>query len=86
MNITGELVTVGEMDEDDMPEIIGVPRIQIRTESGRIITVTGLTREEVRAAAPHFLDAVSLSLTADQGAVPEKADTQTADLFEGAKP
>jgi hypothetical protein len=64
MQILGELVTVGDMASEDAPEILGIPAVQIRAAEGRIITITGLTRAEARAAAEHFGDQVSVNLTA----------------------
>lgn len=64
MQISGELITVGDMASDDVQLIVGVPAVQIRTSDGRIVTVTGLTRDEARSAAEHFGSAVALNLAA----------------------
>ena len=64
MRLRGELVTVGDMVAQDVPALIGVPAVQLRTADGRIVTITELTRDEARAAAVHYGNQVSLSLTA----------------------
>lgn len=62
MQLTGELVTVGDMVQEDVPQLVGVPAVQLRTADGRIVTITGLTRDEARAAAAHFGNNLTLTL------------------------
>lgn len=62
MNITGELCTIGELSES--PACAGVPGIQIRLACGRVVTLTGLSRDECVAAAPVFLQPVRLIVEA----------------------
>lgn len=67
MRISGELITVGDLVEADLQPVAGVPGFQLRLQDGRIVTISGLNRDEARAAAAHFGDLVSLNL------VPAKA-------------
>lgn len=62
MHFFGELVTVGDLLAEDMQPIVGVPAVQVRTADGRIVTITGLTRDEAGAAAEHFGDLVAVNL------------------------
>ena len=60
MRIQGELCTICDMSADDLSGMIGVPVVQIRAPDGRIVTITGLTRDEVKDAASLFLANVYL--------------------------
>lgn len=62
LEMIGEMFAVGDMDEQDAPQIIGVPAVQIRRANGRIITVTGLDHDEARTAANHFGKNVVITL------------------------
>jgi hypothetical protein len=62
LEVIGEMFAVGDMDEQDAPTIIGVPAVQIRLADGRIVTVTGLDRDEARTAANHFGKNVAITL------------------------
>lgn len=64
MHLTGELLTVGDLAEEDMQSALGVPAVQLRIGDGRIVTISGLTRDEARAAAEHFGERVSINLAA----------------------
>lgn len=64
MNIQGKLMMVGQMAADEVPQMIDVPSLQVCMSDGRIVTITGLTVDEVRAAAPHWGDQVALNLSA----------------------
>jgi hypothetical protein len=61
MMLTGDLCTIGELVAADCPDLVGVPAIQINMD-GRIVTLTGLTRQECAAAAAFFMDRVTLSI------------------------
>lgn len=63
MNIRGKFVVIGELSAEDVPAG-GVPAIQIKTADGRVVTVTGLSREECRSAGSLFMEQVTLSLDA----------------------
>lgn len=64
MKLEGYFCTVGELDETDAVPIVGVPAIQLQMADGRVVTLTGLTREECREAsrAGLFLKTVTLTL------------------------
>lgn len=62
LTITGELITMGDMGEDDMPKP-ETPRIVIALPDGREVMVIGLTREEVIAVAPLFFERVTVTVT-----------------------
>jgi hypothetical protein len=61
MTLTGDLCTIGELVPDDCPALVGVPALQIRMGE-RIVTLTGLTRQECAEAAAFFMDRVTLTL------------------------
>ncbi|RZJ07664.1 MAG: hypothetical protein EOP39_15790 [Rubrivivax sp.] len=61
LNLTGELHTMGDMGEDDMPKP-ETPRIVIGLADGRDIMIIGLTRDEVRALAPAFMGQVTVKV------------------------
>jgi hypothetical protein len=64
LELCGEMVTIGDLVEEDMPaQLLGTPAIQLRTADGRVITITGLSREECRTAAPLFGKQMSVSLS-----------------------
>ena len=49
--VRGELVAVGDMQALDLGLCVGHPRVQIKTDEGRIVTICGLTRYEVTSLA-----------------------------------
>lgn len=61
--ITGEMHTMGDMGADDMPTP-ETPRVVIGLADGRNVMVIGLTRDEVVALAPHFLERVTVQVGA----------------------
>ena len=63
MKLSGIVCTVGDLQPEDVP-IVGEPGFQLRLHDGRVVTVCGLTREECREAAKHFLDGATLTLAA----------------------
>lgn len=64
LRLRGEMITIGDMSEDDVPPMVGVPAVQVRLAGGRVITLTGLTREECRTAVPHFLNECEVTVGA----------------------
>jgi hypothetical protein len=65
MKITGTMISVGYFDGD------GNPGFQLEHDNGRVITVSGLTREEVSVLAQqHLLARVTLTL-APAGDLPD---------------
>lgn len=63
--LSGELCSLGNLAAEDLPnQIVGQPSVQIRLESGRVITLTGLTKDECIGMAAMFGDAVLLSIGA----------------------
>lgn len=63
IKISGTLQALGDLQPDDIPAET-VPRALIVTPDGRVVIVSGLTREECRALAGNFGDAVELSVGA----------------------
>lgn len=53
--LAGNLCEIGDVVPD-------TPGLRIERQDGRVITVTGLTREEVQAAAGGLFDDVTLTL------------------------
>lgn len=77
--LNGEMCTIGDMQPGEEVALVGTPRLEVRLEDGRVILLSGLTRDECRALATLFMDRVSLAVEGEQA----PADTQTADLFTG---
>ena len=64
LTLTGELWAIGDMQPEDAPQIVGVPMVQIQMPGGRIVTLSGLTREECRRAAL-LLSGVTITIQGD---------------------
>ncbi len=62
LTLTGEFCTIGELMQEDIPPMVGVPAIQMRRPDGRAITLTGLTREECRATGPLFMSTITITV------------------------
>lgn len=64
LELQGEIISIGDLAEEDAPKIIGVPHVLIRIEgqSGRTVLLTGLTRDECRACAEAFAEQISLAI------------------------
>lgn len=77
--LNGEMCTIGDMQPGEEVALVGTPRLEVRLEDGRVILLSGLTRDECRVLAPLFMDRVALVFEGEQA----PADTQTADLFAG---
>lgn len=63
LTLTGEMHTMGDMGADDMPQP-ETPRVVVGLADGRNLMVIGLTRDEVVALAPHFLERVTVQVGA----------------------
>lgn len=57
MQIAGTLVEIGRLEDES-----GADGFAIRRDDESIVTVKGLHMDEVRALAPHFLDAVGITV------------------------
>ena len=62
LNLSGEIVSIGDLPEQDAPRIVGVPHIMIRRSDGSAVLISGLTQDECRACASAFMDSVSVSI------------------------
>lgn len=59
MNLAGSIVEVGDLDGEG-----GARGIVIKRPDGTFVTVKGLTEDEARALAPHYMDEISLQVIA----------------------
>lgn len=62
--IAGKVFAVGELSDADAPLTIGIPAIQLKLACGRVVTITGLSRDECAAAGPMFMSSVRLIVEA----------------------
>ena len=49
LDLTGQVVTVGNLQPEDAPDLAGLPRVELQLPDSRIITIIGLTRDEAIA-------------------------------------
>ena len=63
LNLTGEVIAMGDANAEDLAAIDGKPRLLIKLADDQVVMVAGLTREQVRAVAPAFLEVVSLAVS-----------------------
>jgi len=62
INLSGQVVSMGNMDVSELPPLLAAPRVQFAMSNGRIVTLSGLTMEECRSFAPLFLSDVIISI------------------------
>ena len=60
IELSGEVVAVGDMQLDEAAGLARMPRVMLRTYDDRIVTVSGLTQDECRACAEAFLLATQI--------------------------
>ncbi len=72
VRLDGELVFVGDLLDDELPKLANTPSVQIQTADGRLVTITGLSREECRAVAPGLFKDVRVNI-----GMPIKSRTST---------
>jgi hypothetical protein len=72
LRLDGELVFVGDLLDDELPKLANTPSVQIQTADGRLVTITGLSREECRAVAPGLFKDVRVNI-----GMPNKSRTST---------
>ena len=61
LTLTGEIVSIGDMPAEEVPQIADVPHIVIELADGRRVLVSGLTRSECAALGAAFLRTVRAS-------------------------
>ena len=49
LDLTGQVVTVGNLQPEDAPALASLPRVEIQLQDSRLITIIGLTRAEAIA-------------------------------------
>lgn len=64
LNLRGEICTVGDLRLEDLQPMVDVPGVLLRMPDGRIITLSGLTREECQACSAAIESAASFRVTA----------------------
>ena len=64
LNLTGQIVSIGDLPAEEAPHIVGLPHIMVGLDDGRIILISGLTQDECRACVPGFMEAVSIGVNA----------------------
>ena len=64
LRLTGEVVSIGDMPEDDVPKMAGVPHLLLRLADGRDVVLSGLTRDECKACVATFLGAARFTVSA----------------------
>lgn len=62
LELSGELVRMGDMQAEEVIDVAGLPRIEIMREDGSLIYVIGLTRDEVRACGAAFFRRVTVAI------------------------
>ena len=60
--VRGQLVAVGDMQSLDLSLCVGHPRVLIRTDDGRIVTICGLSRHEATSVAHLLMHGVELAV------------------------
>lgn len=63
LKLSGSIVSIGDMPEDEVPPLAGVPHILLRTDDGQNVVISGLTRDQCKACVPAFLSAASLAVS-----------------------
>ena len=64
LRLTGEVVSIGDMPADEVPNLEGVPHLLLRLSDGRDVVLSGLTREECRACVPAFMAPARFTVSA----------------------
>lgn len=62
LELNGEIVSIGDSNKDDLMHVADCARILIRHDDGRMILISGLTRDECRSCVPGLLEKVSVSI------------------------
>jgi hypothetical protein len=55
LRLSGEVVSIGDMRPEEVPQMAGVPHLLLRLGDGRHVVISGLTRDECRACVPAFM-------------------------------
>ena len=55
LRLTGEVISIGDMPEDEVPKMAGVPHLLLQLQDGRTVVLSGLTREECKDCIHAFM-------------------------------
>ena len=54
LRLTGEVISIGDLPESEVPKIAGAPHLILRLRDGRDVLLSGLTREECASCVAAF--------------------------------
>ena len=63
LRFTGEVISIGDMPEEEVARMVFRPHLMLRLEDGRDVVLVGLTRDECKACLPAFLEAAQFTVS-----------------------
>jgi hypothetical protein len=61
LKLIGEVVSIGDMPADEVPQIAGVPHVLLAMAGGGTLLISGMTREECATLGRAFARIVTVS-------------------------